>query len=91
MPRRAIFTLVTLLALLHLYIGLRLLPPLELGLGGLMFASALLLISTLLVPTGLFASRFKRGRWSDQLTWAGMLAMGFFSSLLVLTVLRDAA
>ena len=91
MPRRAIFTLVTLFALLHLYIGLRLLPPLELGFGGLMFASALLLISTLLVPTGLLASRFKRGRWSDELTWAGMLAMGFFSSLLVLTVLRDAA
>jgi hypothetical protein len=36
-------------------------------------------------------SRLKRRRWSDQLGWAGLLAMGLFSSLLVLTVLRDAS
>ena len=43
----------------------------------------------MLVPTGLFAPARKRFRWAEQLTWAGLLAMGYFSSLLVLTVLRD--
>jgi hypothetical protein len=30
-------------------------------------------------------------RWGVQLSWAALLAMGFFSSLLVLTLLRDVA
>ena len=46
-------------------------------------------LSTLLMPAGLLASRLKRWKRADQLAWAGLLAMGFFSSLLVLTVLRD--
>ena len=91
MPRRAFFTVATLLALLHLYIGLRLIPSMALGTGGMVVGVVLLVASVLLVPTGLFASSLKRFRWAEQLTWAGLLAMGFFSSLLVLTVLRDAA
>jgi predicted MPP superfamily phosphohydrolase len=91
MPRRALFTVVTLAALLHLYIGMRLLPAMSLGAAGTAVAVLLLAVSTLLVPTGLFATRLKRARWAEHLTWAGLLAMGFFSSLLVLTVLRDAA
>jgi predicted MPP superfamily phosphohydrolase len=35
------------------------------------------------------APSLRRSRWSGALTWAGLLAMGFFSSLLVLTFLRD--
>ena len=91
MPRRAFFTVATLLALLHIYIGLRLVPAMALGAAGTAVAIFLLAALWLLVPTGLFASSLKRFRWAEQLTWAGLLAMGFFSSLLVLTVLRDAA
>jgi predicted MPP superfamily phosphohydrolase len=89
MPRRAFLTVVTLLALLHTYIGLRLIPAMELGTAGVVVGILLLSVSTLLMPAGLFGSSLKRFRWSEQLTWAGLLAMGFFSSLLVLTVLRD--
>lgn len=91
MPRRAFFTVATLLALLHLYIGLRLVPAMALGAGGVAVAILLLAASVLLVPAGLFGSSLKHLRWSEQIIWAGLLAMGFFSSLLVLTVLRDAA
>ena len=76
-------------ALLHFYIGLRLLPSLSgAAAGGLL---ALLVASALLTPMGLVARRLVRPPAADRLTWAGMLAMGLFSSLLVFTVLRDAA
>ena len=91
MPRRSLLTVVALLALLHLYIGFRLIPAMALGPAGVALGIVLLIASTLLVPTGLFAATLKRFRFAEQLTWAGLLAMGFFSSLLVLTVLRDAA
>jgi predicted MPP superfamily phosphohydrolase len=90
MRRRSFFFIAVLLALLHAYIGMRLIPAMALGVAGQATGIALLAASTLLVPTGLFASRLKHLRWGDRLTWAGLLAMGFFSSLLVLTVLRDA-
>jgi predicted MPP superfamily phosphohydrolase len=71
------------------YIGVRLLPALQLG--PLAFAAgvALLLASAVLVPVGLVAPSLRRRRWSVQMTWAALLAMGYFSSLLVLTLLRD--
>ena len=83
-------SLATILALsltLHLYIGARLVPqlpwPAGLALAGLLLASAVL------VPLSMLARRFFRAPASDRLTWAGMLCMGLFSSLLVLTFMRD--
>lgn len=90
MPRRTVLTVLFLLALLHLYIGMRLIPASGTNLTGALAGAFLLAISTLLLPVALLSSRLRRWRWADQLAWAGMLAMGFFSSLLVLTVLRDA-
>jgi predicted MPP superfamily phosphohydrolase len=89
MPRRAFFTLVALAALLHVYLGMRLLPPMQLGHGALAVGIALLVASSILVPTGLMASSLRRARWTAALTWAALLTMGLFSSLLVLTLLRD--
>lgn len=87
--RRVVFTVLGLLALLHFYIGMRLMPPLDLNAAGTAAGIFLLALSTLLLPAGLLASRFRQWRHADQLAWTGLLAMGFFSSLLVLTVLRD--
>lgn len=74
--------------LLHLYIATRLamaLPaPAQAALLGLLAASALL------VPAGLIARRFTGAPVGDRLTWAGMVLMGLFSSLFVLTLGRDA-
>ncbi len=88
-PRIVIIFVATVLGLLHVYIGWRLLPDLPVShlfrlLGGLC-----LLASFVLVPTGLLARAVKRQPLSDRLAWAGLLAMGLFSTLLLLTLLRD--
>jgi hypothetical protein len=78
-----------LLLLLHLYIGWRIVPQLPGAIAGFAFA-ALLLASALLIPLGFFGRRAARREVADRWTWAGMLALGLFSMLLVLTLLRDA-
>ena len=76
--------------LLHVYIGVRLMPDIGAGRPGLLALTAVLLLSTLLLaPVGLMSSSLRRSRWSGQLAWAGLLAMGLFSSFFVLTLLRD--
>lgn len=90
MPSRFVSTILFLLVLLHIYIGMRLIPDSGVNSIGALVAVFMLVISTVLVPAGLLSSRFKRWNRADELAWAGMLAMGFFSSLLVLTVVRDA-
>ena len=87
--RRNLFVVLSLLVLLHVYIGLRLMPDLGVGVPGLLAGSVFLLLSTLLVPVGLLSSSLRRRRWSEQLAWIGLLAMGLFSSLIVSTFLRD--
>jgi len=78
------------LAGLHAYIGWRLLPALDLGVGGMLIGIGLLALSTVLVPLGMLA-RFlvSRPQLADRITWVGSLDMGLFSSVLVLTLLRD--
>jgi len=74
--------------LLHAYVGWRLLPEMPFGTLA-MAATALWLIgSSIVIPLGLFA-RLKRRPISELLTWAALLAIGSFSSLFVLTVVRD--
>src|SRR6478736_5137885 len=94
-PRRSpaqadalMFRLYTLLLFFHTLIGWRLLPDLPSG-----WEMAALIVwlaaSTLLIPFSLTARRIKRQPLSDGLAWAGLIALGSFSSLLVLTVIRD--
>ena len=84
-------TLFGLSAVLHAYVALRLIPDLaEFPAAGFLLA-AVLLASTLLIPMGLMARRIARPPLADRLSWAGLLCMGLFSTLMVLTLLRDAA
>ncbi len=88
-PRRVIVTVCALLALLHVYIGWRILPALHV-MPALQFVGALLLlISWALIPAGLLSRAVRQQPLSDRLAWAGLSAMGLFSSLLVLTLARD--
>ncbi|HUR89373.1 MAG TPA: metallophosphoesterase [Ramlibacter sp.] len=74
-------------AVLHCYVGARLVPDLATPWG---VALALLLAaSALLMPMGMLAWRFIRGAWAERVAIAGLFAMGLFSSLLVATFLRD--
>ena len=78
---------------LHIYVGWRIAPVLAAWqvfpqAGALLWG--LLLASALLMPLGFAARRAAGGGLALVLTWLGLLCMGLFSSLLVLTVLRDA-
>jgi uncharacterized protein len=75
--------------LLHAYVGARIVPALPGGLWPALGFALVLVASATAMPMALFARRFKAQPWSDRLAWAGALAMGLFSSLFVLTVLRD--
>ena len=79
---------IALLALLHAYIGARLLPVLsahEAAVG------VLALLALFLLTRSSMAGGFGRRRSSGWLMWAGLIALGMFSSLFVLTAARDVA
>jgi predicted MPP superfamily phosphohydrolase len=72
------------------YIGLRLLPPLAAGsAAGIVLGALVLTAACMLVPLSLNTRAFKNRTWADGLAWIGLIGMGFFSSLFVVTVLRD--
>ena len=79
----------SLVAALHAYIGWRLLPDLASPTWLQIIGVIALLMSSLLVPTGLLSRGIKRQPLADQVAWIGLLAMGLFSSLFVLTLARD--
>lgn len=77
-----------LIALLHFYIGARLLPDLPISMAARIGGAVILIVSCVLMPMTLLA-RSVRQPWSDAMAWAGFLTMSLFSSLLLLTLLRD--
>ena len=90
--RTRFFLFATLLiALLHLYIGIRLLPALPVDAAARWAGAFLLLGSSVLLPMGMLARTIKHRAWADRLAWAGYMAMSVFSSLLLLTLVRDVA
>lgn len=86
---RSFATILSLLVLLQVYVGMRLLPDLALGLLFNVAGVLLLVVLTVLVPVGLMSASLRRRRWSEGVAWLGLLSMGFFSSLLVTTLARD--
>jgi len=87
--RRPIILILVLLALLHAYIGWRILPALPVPLLLKVLGALLLALSLVAVPAGLLSRMITRQPLADRLAWIGLLALGMFSSLLVLTLLRD--
>ena len=81
------YPLIFMVALLHAFVGWRLAADLAAPWGWVLGVG--LVVSAVLMPLGLVASRIARQPWADTLTWVGLLLMGLFSSLFVLTVLRD--
>ena len=81
------YPLVFIVALLHAFVGWRLAPELAAPWGWLLGVG--LVFSAVLMPLGLVGSRVARQPWADRLSWVGLLLMGLFSTLFVLTALRD--
>ncbi|MFX1674659.1 metallophosphoesterase [Paraburkholderia sp. A2WS-5] len=90
MPRLSfLLRFISIGVLLHVYVGFRLIPDLPVPATGKWLATLWLVLSVAAIPPGMLARRFKRQPLGDRLAWTGMLAMGFFSSLLMLTIARD--
>lgn len=88
MLRMSFYPLVFIVALLHAFVGWRLAPELAAPWGWVLCIG--LALSTVLMPLGLLGSRVAKQPWADRLSWVGLLLMGLFSTLFVLTALRDA-
>jgi predicted MPP superfamily phosphohydrolase len=88
MPIRSLSVLT---AFLHAYMALRLLPALAMLTPAWPLALAALVISAITIPLP-FASRriAANTKLGNTLKWVGLISMGWFSSMFVLTVARDA-
>lgn len=75
--------------LMHIYVGFRLIPDWPTNLPIKTAAACWLVLSCVLIPLGVLARALERHWFADRLAWVGLLIMGFFSSLLVLTLMRD--
>jgi uncharacterized protein len=71
------------------YIGWRLLSALSIGPAGVITGVLLLVACCLFIPLAVRTRTMRNQKWADRLAWVGLTAMGFFSTLFVLTVLRD--
>jgi predicted MPP superfamily phosphohydrolase len=86
---RFLLTPATLLALLHVYIGVRVLGDLPIGPAGVALGIVALAVSWLSIPLAFVSRRMANRTLAERLSWLGSLAAGLFSSLFVLTLLRD--
>jgi predicted MPP superfamily phosphohydrolase len=82
---------ITLLLFLSLpgYVGWRLLSGLSLGPVAIAACIVVLIGCGLFIPFSMRTRALQNRKLADRLAWVGLTAMGFFSSLLVLTLLRD--
>ena len=71
------------------YIGWRLLSAFDLGPWGVCLGVAVLIGACVLVPLSVRTRAIRDRVLADRLSWVGLTAMGFFSSLFVMTLLRD--
>ncbi len=78
-------------ALLHLYIALRLLPALATLTAAWPLALLALAVSALTIPLPFLSRRIERSAsLAEALKWVGLISMGWFSSMFMLTLVRDA-
>ena len=77
------------LVAVHSYVGWRLWPALADWPGAQWALVVSLIASLVLMPLAFMARRVRTQPLSDGLAWAGALCMGWFSSIFVLTVVRD--
>jgi predicted MPP superfamily phosphohydrolase len=85
---RSFLTAIGLVALLHGYIGARLMPDLALGPFGTTIGILMLVASALFVPLSMMTRSLPRPT-GDRIAWIGFSFMGAFSSFVVVTLLRD--
>lgn len=87
---RFFLTVTSIIGLLHIYIGARVLDAFLLTSFAKVIVISVLLLAFAALTMG-FLARFiiSDSKYADLFSWIGMLSMGLFSSVLVLTFLRD--
>lgn len=87
---RSFLSALAILGLSHVYIGVRLLPALPLGVVAQVIGILLLGASCMLIPIGLMARSLRdRSKAAQWIVLAALISMGWFSSLFVFTLIRD--
>ena len=71
------------------YVGWRLIPALADSPGGRAAGFLALLAACVLVPFSVNTRAMQNRRWADRIAWVGLIAMGFLSTVFVMTALRD--
>jgi hypothetical protein len=71
------------------YVGWRLLSGLSVGPAGIVAGILLLIGCCLFIPISMRTRAMRNRKFADRLAWVGLTAMGFLSTLFVLTLLRD--
>jgi predicted MPP superfamily phosphohydrolase len=87
--RRRFLHPIWLIASLPGYIGWRLLPALGVGPYGVLTGVALLIAACFVIRSAVRIRSSRHQKFADRMAWVGFIAMGFFSSLFVATLLRD--
>jgi uncharacterized protein len=87
--RRVLLNPLWLILSLPGYVGWRLLPALSIGPFGVCAGVVLLIMCCVVIPLSVRSRSIRNPKLADLLAWVGLLSMGFFSSLFVLTLLRD--
>jgi uncharacterized protein len=72
------------------FIAWRLLSALSVGPEGVVAGVVMLIACCLFIPFSMRTRALRNRKVADRLAWVGLTAMGFFSSLFVLTLLREA-
>lgn len=86
---KLILALFSLSAMMHLYVGLRLLADLAAPHSITVLLSILLFASTLLIPLAMIQSRRQHSLLNTLIIWCGLIFMGLLSSLFIFTLVRD--
>jgi predicted MPP superfamily phosphohydrolase len=87
--RRLLLNPVWLFVLLPGYVGWRLLSGLSVAPIGIAIGIVLLIGCCLLIPLSMRTRTLQNRNLADRVAWVGLTAMGFFSSLFVLTLSRE--
>jgi predicted MPP superfamily phosphohydrolase len=87
--RRLVLNPLWLMLALPGYVGWRLLAAFSIGPLGVCAGVVLLIACCVVIPLSVRNRSIRNRKLADFLAWVGLFSMGFFSSLFVLTLLRD--
>jgi predicted MPP superfamily phosphohydrolase len=87
--RRLIFSPIWILIVLPGYVGWRLLSSAPISPAEILAGTLVWMACCAVIPFSVRTRGMRNQKWADRLSWAGLTTLGFFSSLCILTLLRE--